>query len=194
MPLPSILPRVLPLAALALALALPVPSLAQMTGQGMGMHRHGADGTGHDMTNMPGLRGLDATPEESAELARMFQNFQDISRTVTNLPDGIRTATRSDDPDLMATLLSHVMGMIMRVEEGRDPKVFIQSPTLDIIFERADSILTAIDITEEGVIVTQTSTDPEVVAALQTHAAEVSAMVDRGMDAVHDMMMARARN
>ncbi len=194
MPLPSILPRVLPLAALALALALPVPSLAQMTGQGMGMHRHGADGTGHDMTNMPGLRGLDATPEESAELARMFQNFQDISRTVTNLPDGIRTATRSDDPDLMATILSHVMGMIMRVEEGRDPKVFIQSPTLDIIFERADSILTAIDITEEGVIVTQTSTDPEVVAALQTHAAEVSAMVDRGMEAVHDMMMARARN
>ncbi|MFN3144885.1 MAG: hypothetical protein ACE368_06310 [Paracoccaceae bacterium] len=194
MPLPSILPRVLPLAALALALALPVPALAQMTGQGMSMHRHGADGTGHDMTNMPGLRGLDATPEESAELARMFQNFQDISRTVTILPDGIRTATRSDDPDLMATILSHVMGMIMRVEEGRDPKVFIQSPTLDIIFERADSILTAIDITEEGVIVTQTSTDPEVVAALQTHAAEVSAMVDRGMEAVHDMMMARARN
>lgn len=194
MPLPSILPRVVPLAALALALALPVPSLAQMTGQGMGMHRHGADGTGHDMTNMPGLRGLDATPEESAELARMFQNFQDISRTVTNLPDGIRTATVSEDPDLMATILSHVMGMIMRVEEGRDPKVFIQSPTLDIIFERADSILTVIDVTEEGVIVTQTSTDPEVVAALQTHAAEVSAMVDRGMEAVHDMMMARTGN
>ncbi len=195
MPLPLILPRALPVVALSLALALPAAVTAQMTGQGMGhgMH-HGADGTGHDMVNMPGLRGLDATPEESAELARMFQGFQDITRSVTNLPDGIRTVTRSDDPDLMATILSHVMGMIMRVEEGRDPKVFIQSPTLDIIFERADSILTTIDVTDEGVIVTQTSDDPDVVAALHTHAAEVSAMVDRGMQAVHEMMMARAGN
>jgi hypothetical protein len=34
-----------------------------------GDHMHGADGTGHDEINMPGLRGANATPEESAELA-----------------------------------------------------------------------------------------------------------------------------
>ena len=39
----------------------------------------------------------------------------------------------------------------------------------------------------------QTSDDPEVVAALHTHAAEVSAMVERGMEAVHEMMAARER-
>lgn len=169
---------------------------AQMSaGHGMGgAHGHGPHGGGHDMATMPGLRGLDATPEESAELAVMFRNFQRISREVTNLPDGIRTVTFSEDPELMSVVTSHVTGMIARVEEGRDPQVFIQSPTLDILFERRDRIETEIETTEAGVVVTQTSDDPEVAAALQTHAAEVTAMVDRGMAAVHEAMMRRAAN
>ena len=175
------------------------PSYAQMMGGGMhgfgqGKHRHGADGTGHDMTSMPGLRGIDATPEESAELANMFNGFEMISRSVELLPNGIRTVTTSEDEDLMAVLVSHVSGMINRVEEGRDPQVFIQSPTLDVLFERNDSITSEIEVTEEGIVVIQTSDDPEVVAALQTHAGEVSDMADRGMEAVHDLMMQRAQN
>lgn len=164
---------------------------AQMGGHGK--HRHGADGRGHDMMNMPGLRGLDASPEESAELAVMFRNFTEITRTVKNLPNGIRTVTYSQDPDLMSVIASHVTGMIQRVEDGRDPKVMIQSPTLNILFERRERIRTDIEMTDEGLVVIQTSDDPEVVEALQTHAGEVSDMVDRGMEAVHDAMMKRAR-
>ena len=162
---------------------------AQMHG-----HGHGADGTGHDMTNMPGLRGRDATPEESAELAVMFNNFPKITREVTNLPNGIRTVTFSPDDEVMGVIVSHVVGMINRVDEGRDPQVFIQSPTLDIIFERRASIRTDIEMTDAGIAVIQTSDDPEVVAALQTHAAEVSDMADRGMQAVHEAMLQRASN
>jgi len=160
---------------------------------GMGHHmaHHGTDGTGHDEVNMPGLKGEDATAEESGELATMFRNFQNITRSVTNLPNGIRTITHSEDEELMAVVVSHVVGMINRVEEGRDPKVFIQSPTLDILFERRDLIQTEIETTDEGIILTQTSSDPEVVAALHTHAGEVSDMVDRGMQAVHEAMMKR---
>lgn len=161
---------------------------------GMHGHGHGADGTGHDEVNMPGLRGEDATPEESAELAVMFRNFQIIDRTVENLPNGIRTVTTSSDEDVMAVLVSHVTGMINRVEEARDPKIFIQSPTLDIFFERPEAITTQIDITDAGIVVVQTSDDPEMVEALQIHADEVTAMADRGMAAVHDMMMRRAGN
>ncbi len=163
---------------------------AQMKGHG---RHHGADGTGHDMVNMPGLKGLNATPEESAELATLFRNFQKIDRTVKNLPNGIRTETYTKDEELRAVVVSHVTGMLQRVEEGRDPKVMIQSPTLDILFKRRDKIKTEIETTDDGIAVTQTSDDPEVVKALQTHAAEVTAMVDRGMDAVHEMMMKRAR-
>jgi hypothetical protein len=169
-------------------------ALAQMMGMGGGTHMHGANGTGHDEVNMPGLRGLDATPEESADLATMFRNFERITREVANLPNGIRTVTYSRDPDLMATVVTHVVGMINRVDEGRDPKIIIQSPTLDILFARRDRIVTEISTTDAGIVVFQTSNDPEVVAALHTHAAEVSDMVDRGMQAVHEAMMKRAGN
>lgn len=170
-------------------------ALAQMgTHMLGGGHMHGADGTGHDEVNMPGLRGLNATPEESVELAVMFRNFETITREVTNLPNGIRTVTRSSDEAVMADLVSHVVGMIGRVETGEDPKIFIQSPTLDIFFARGDSIYSEIDVTDEGIVVLQTSDDPEVVAALQLHASEVSDMAERGMQAVHEMMMQRAAN
>ena len=59
----------------------PGTASAQMHGGGMGHHR--ANGASHDEVNMPGLRGLDATPEESGELAAMFRNFEKIERTGT---------------------------------------------------------------------------------------------------------------
>jgi hypothetical protein len=145
----------------------------------------------HDEGNMPGLQGKNATPEESAELALMFRKFETLSRTVTNLSDGIRTVTKSSDEQAMDALVSHVVGMVGRVEVGDDPEIFIQSPTLDIFFARGDRIVSQIEVTEEGIVVVQTSQDPEVVLALQVHVAEVSDLSARRMQAVHEAMMAR---
>lgn len=174
---------------------------AQMSGSGPmhgqmhdRMHGHGADGKGHDEANMPGLRGVNTTPEETAEMAAMFRNFRTITREVVELENGIRTVTRSSDPKVMEQLVSHVTVMIDRVERGDDPKVFIQSRTLDIMFERGDQIETSIEVTDNGVVVTQISDDPEIVTALKVHAAEVTDMADRGMHAVHEKMMRQARN
>jgi hypothetical protein len=155
-----------------------------------GMNRHGANGADHDEVILPGLRGKNATPEESAELAIMFRSFATITREVENLPNGIRTVTRSSDPEVMNVLVSHAVGMIDRVGQLDDPEIMIQSPTLDIFFLRGESIASDIEVTDDGLIVLQTSSEPEVVAALQKHVAEVSDMSDRGMAAVHDMMMA----
>ncbi|MGJ8585155.1 MAG: hypothetical protein ACSHXD_13745 [Marinosulfonomonas sp.] len=174
------------------AMLLAGSAAAQMNSQHM--KHHGADGTGHDEMTMPGLRGLNATPEESQELAVMFRNFQTIEREVENLPNGIRTVTRSTNDEVMAVLVSHVVGMIDRVDSGDDPQIMIQSPTLDVFFLRGDEIETEIEVTDAGIVVVQTSADPELVAALQTHAAEVTDMADRGMQAVHEMMMNRAGN
>ena len=159
------------------------------------MHdRHSTNGMGHDIKNMPGLRGANASQAESDELAVMFENFDTISREVTNLPNGIRTVTRSSDEAVMAVLVSHIIGMIDRVERGDDPQIFIQSPTLDILFLNGAEMQSQIDVTDEGIVVVRTSTDPDVVAALHTHAAEISDMADRGMQAVHEAMMQRAGN
>lgn len=152
---------------------------------------HGANGEGHDEINMPGLKGENATAQESAELAVMFKNFDKITRKVENLPNGIRTITSSTDEEVMANLTSHVVGMIGRVENLDDPKIFIQSPTLDIFFMRGEKIDSKIDVNDNGIVVIQTSEDRELVKALQVHAAEVSDMADRGMQAVHESMMKR---
>jgi len=154
-------------------------------------HGHGAGHATHDEVNMPGLRGENATPAESAEIAVLFRAFDTISREVENLPNGIRTTTRSSEPEVMDALVNHAVVMIDRVGQLDDPKILIQSPTLDIFFVRGESIYSEVEITDDGLVVLQTSEDAEVVAALHTHAAEVTAMADRGMAAVHEMMMAR---
>lgn len=170
---------------------------AVVLAQGIGQHGHGHgqaqmhQNHQHDMARMPGLQGRDTTAEEVGDMAAMFRNHPSLARQVTLLPNGIRTETSTPDPALRDALLRHVIGMIDRVDTGRDPKVRIQSPTLDIIFARRAQIETQIDLTDTGIVVVQTSTDPEVVAALQTHAAEISDMAARGMHAVHEAMARR---
>lgn len=193
----------IPFAALAALALTGLPAAAQThgtpMGQGMGhgpghMHEIGPDGAIiHDTARMPGLRGLDATPQESAEMENLFRNFDLMGRDVDHLPDGIVTHTFTDDADLRAVLVSHVVGMIARVQEGRDPQVFVQSPTLAVFFEHRDAITTVMEPTDTGIRVTQTSDDPAVVAALHLHADEVTDMVERGMEAVHDRMARQMR-
>ena len=140
---------------------------------------------------MPGLKGRDATDEESRELAVLFQNFRKLDRKVKNLPNGIVTLTTARNEALRDVLISHVVGMIDRVEEGRDPEIRIQSPTLDHFFVDNHLINTEIEVTDDGILVRQTSDDPYMVETLQEHAAEVTDMVDRCMLAVQHLMAER---
>jgi hypothetical protein len=151
--------------------------------------QHGGHGMGHDEHTMPGLRGANTTAGETVEMQTLFRNFTLIEREVSNLENGIYTVTTTSDPDTFNALVSHVTGMIARVEAKDDPQVIIQSPTLDVFFMRGENIETEIEVIENGIAVTQTSSDQELVAALHRHAAEVSDMVDRGMQAVHERMM-----
>lgn len=150
---------------------------------------HGNGQPKHDDVNMPMLNGTNTTEAEVAELRDMFQNHTDITRTVELMANGIKTTTETENPDLRASLVSHVVGMIDRVETLNNPEIPIQSPTLAILFEKGDKIVTEIIPTDTGVIVIQSSDDPEIVTALQTHATEVSDLADRGMQAVHEQMM-----
>jgi hypothetical protein len=112
----------------------------------------------------------------------MLANHEGIKRTVTNLPNGIRTVTESDDPQVAQTIKAHVASMAKRLDEGRIFNLF--SPTLPVLFDSKDKIKTAVAMTEKGVVVTQTSTDAKVVSALQAHAVEVSELARDGMPAM----------
>ena len=143
----------------------------------------------HDEVNMPGLQGKDTTENEVGDLKTIFKNHKQITRTVENISNVITTTTETTDDKLRDALVRHVVAMVARLEEKRDPKIIIQSPTLDKLFAESDAIQTNITMTELGIVVTQTSTNPIVVKTLQTHAAEVSDMARRGMEAVHERML-----
>jgi hypothetical protein len=118
----------------------------------------------------------------------MLTNHEGIKRSVTNLPNGIRTVTESDDPKVAQTIKAHVASMEQRLKDGRVFNLF--SPTIPVLFENKDKIKTTVEATETGAVLVQTSDDPKVVAALQAHAMEVSELARDGMAAM--MRSARA--
>ena len=164
---------VLAAAVLSLSLA-SVPAHAQRPG-GMG----GMMGMGHDS----------ATMAQMAVVHELVMNHDRITRTVTNLPDGIRTVTESDDPLIAHHIKDHVAVMNQRLAKGDDPGLPMESDALHAIFLNNDKVRTRADTTAKGTVIIQTSSDPATIAALQQHASEVSDLVRRGMVAMHEAMM-----
>ena len=148
-------------------------------GMGPGMMSGGGMVMGHDSATMAQL----------ATIHELFANHDRIRRAVTNLPDGIRTTTESDDPHIAQLLKEHVASMRQRVDAGSDPGLPIESDSLHAIFRNHDKVRTTVETTAKGVVVTQTSADRETVAFLQQHASEVSDFVAQGMVAMRTAMM-----
>ena len=140
----------------------------------------------------PGMMGIardSATMAQLRVIHNLFVNHDRIKRSVTNLPNGIRTVTESDDPQIVALLKTHVADMMKRVGTGDDPGLPIESEALHSIFRDKDKVQTSVETTANGAIVVQTSDDPRVVAELQEHAAQVTDFAEQGMEALHTAMM-----
>ena len=182
--------------AASLGVAMAVAAVfAQPFGMGPGMMHgmdHGAAAGGHGP--MAGATAM-LTKQDAGSSADMglvhdlVMNHNKIKRTVTNLPDGIKTVTESDDPQVAQTIKAHVASMSQRLKDGREFNIF--STTLPVLFENRDKIKSVVEVTEKRSIVTRTSTDAKVVAALQGHAAEVTELAQEGMVAMRRGMMAR---
>jgi hypothetical protein len=165
-------------------------------GPGMMMHRTGGPmAMGGPMSGpmAGGVQHGDASFQDDMRLVHaMLLDHDKIKRTVTNLPDGIRTVTESEDPQVARAIKSHVASMGKRLGEGRIFNLF--SPTLPVLFENKEKISTVVVTTEKGSLVTQTSSDSNVVAALQAHAVEVSELARDGMAAMMRSAMASMRS
>jgi len=151
------------------------------------MHRPGTPMMGMG-GGMMGMGHDSATMAQMQVIHQLIVNHDRITRAVTNLSDGIRTVTQSDDPQIAQLIKEHVGSMGQRVAEGSDPGLPIESPALHAIFRDKDKIRTSVEATAKGIIVVQTSSDAKTVTALQRHALEVSDLVDGGMAAVHVAM------
>jgi hypothetical protein len=138
---------------------------------------------------MAGMRHDSSSMALMGVIHELVVNHDRIKRTVTNLPNGIRTVTESDDPRLAQLIREHVATMGQRVRQGDDPGLPIESPAVHAIFRDKDKIRTTTESTAKGIIVVQTSSDSTAIAALRQHASEVSDLVAGGMAAMHAAMM-----
>ena len=136
-----------------------------------------------------GMQHDDAFAADMQLVRGMLFSHDRIKRTVTNLPNGIKTVTESDDPQVAQAIQTHVASMVQRLSDGKEFNLF--SKTIPVLFENRDKIRTTVETTANGSVVTQTSSDAKVVTALQEHATEVDELVREGMAAMMRGMMAR---
>jgi hypothetical protein len=108
-----------------------------------------------------------------------------IERQVEEVENGVVTVTRApSSPAAVEAIGRHVREVKLLLEEGG--RVRMWDPLFREIFDRADEISMEIEELEDGVRVTETSKDPEVVSLIQAHARKVTEFLERGPAAVHE--------
>jgi hypothetical protein len=155
-------------------------------GMGTGM-QHGGMAAGMGMMGA-GMQNDAASAADMRVVHQLIASHDQIKRTVTNLPNGIKTVTESDNPQVAQAIKEHVASMGKRLKDGRQFSMF--SPTLPVLFQNRDKIHTEVTTTNNGAVVIQASSDAAVVTALQSHAVEVSTLSREGMAAMHRSAMA----
>ncbi len=144
-------------------------------GPGMGMGRRGMGGG-------PGAMADDAMGRDMQVFHSLLMDHDKVRRSVKQLPNGVETTTESDDPSVAARIKEHVPAMYARLKQNRPVRRF--DPLFAALFEHGKKIDQKITLTEKGVNVVETSTDPYVVKLIKAHAASVDEMVREGMPAM----------
>ncbi len=106
-----------------------------------------------------------------------------MHRTVEEIPGGIRAVTESDSPQVTALIQSHVPTMYRRIQNRQGIPIIMMSSTLPAMAQNPNRYHRQLQITSKGIVVTETSNDPEMVAIIREHAREVDRFVAEGMPA-----------
>lgn len=164
---------------LAVTLGLPVVAAAAA----LGLPQAGTSATaapacrGGGMQHGGGSQGSHG--EDMAAIHFLFAHRAAISRTVTEIPGGVRTVTETEDPAVAAQLREHVEAMYARLTEGRP--IHARDPLFAALFRNAERIHVRIEKTAKGLRVSETSADAEVVKLIRKHAEVVSQFLANGM-------------
>jgi hypothetical protein len=123
--------------------------------------------------------GKDATHRADMELFHfLLDHRSEITRNVTDLPNGVETLTESANPKVTEKLQAHVASMHERVKEKRP--IHARDPLFAEVFRHSDKITMKVEKTEKGVKVTETSDDPYVAKLIQAHAQVVNLFIKNG--------------
>ena len=123
-------------------------------------------GLGYALRGSPVLRirltdggMMGATPADMSLYMDMFHRHTEITRTVEEIPGGVRTTTQSNAPDLAAKLHEHVSSMYSHLGHGSE--VMCMSQSLPTLFRNAGGYRRQLTLTPTGVIAEETSDDPD---------------------------------
>ncbi|PWI58566.1 hypothetical protein [Sulfoacidibacillus thermotolerans] len=111
----------------------------------------------------------------------LLRDHDRIQREVTNLPNGIRATTTSDDPEIVKLLHDHVPAMHHRLEENFGLRFW--DPAFVEIFANRDKVHMEVTLLPNGVLVEETSDDPNVVLLIQAHGEMINGFVKEGFAA-----------
>jgi hypothetical protein len=130
---------------------------------------------------------MGTSPADMSLYMDMFNRHNEITRTVEEIPGGIRTTTQSNAPDLVAQLQAHVSSMYSHLDRGA--QVMCMSGSLPTLFSHANGYRRQLTFTPTGVIAEETADDPALTQAIRGHALEVTGFVRDGMPAMMRGMM-----
>lgn len=122
-------------------------------------------------------------PEARKNIHLLFNQHQDVTRTVTMTRDGYVALTESDNPKVAAALKEHVRQMEERLKSGL--MVRRHDPAFVEFAQHYDDISHVVAPTEKGLKVTVTGRTPAAVQVAQNHANVITGFAANGWEA-HD--------
>jgi len=147
-------------------------------GRGKG---HGCQGA-HKGATGSGPEGHGRAEMQNAHF--LVVNHDRLERSVEEIPNGVQTMTTTKDPELLDPLRQHVQEMSAVLERGGHVRMW--DPLFVEIFEHSEAIQIEIEEIEDGVRVTETSEDEEVVKLIRAHARKIDQFLARGQEACRE--------
>ncbi len=115
---------------------------------------------------------------DQAVFHRLLALHEQIERDLELLPNGVRARTRSDNPEIVALLHDHVPSMKQRLEENFGLRFW--DPAFAELFAQHDKIHMELTLLPDGVLIEETSEDPNVVELIQAHGQIINLFVAKG--------------
>ncbi len=148
----------------------------------MGNGMMGRGMMGGDMMSPDNMRGPMRTG------MALFMRHTEIQRTVADVPGGVRAETVSSNRETAALIQKHVVEMYQRLDENK-PFPYPASRSVPAMFAHSTLYQRKLDVLPNGVAVTETSTDADMMRVIRAHAREITGFVNEGMPAMmRDMM------
>ncbi|WP_308389351.1 hypothetical protein [Acidithiobacillus sp. AMEEHan] len=115
---------------------------------------------------------------DQAVFHRLLALHEQIERDLELLPNGVRARTRSDNPEIVALLHDHVPSMKQRLEENFGLRFW--DPAFAELFAQHDKIRMELTLLPDGVLIEETSEDPNVVELIKAHGQVINLFVAKG--------------